>query len=152
VFRALDGYVALTCRNDAEWGELVAALPSAAGLGSPDLGTLAGRIRQRDHVRRELGEIIGHQPAAAWEQAFGRRGIPCVRVLHDDEVLARKEYWEAGLLRELPLPHAAALVAGGPPWWLGSADAASPPAPAPGADTEALRANPEAFWLPRPSR
>ncbi len=129
LFKALDGYVALTCRTDAERSALVGALPPEWGLDT-------------------LAEALATRPAAAWEHALGSRGIPCVRVLHDDEILDRREFWDEALLRELPLPHAAPLVAGGPPWRLGGGVTA-PPAPAPGADTEALRAEPKAFWRER---
>lgn len=148
LFQAFDGHIALTCRDDAEWHALVDALPIDQALGSSGLETLAGRIRRRAHVREALGEVLCRQPAAAWERALGSRGIPCSRVLHDDEVLGRKDLWDEGLLRELPLPHAAALVAGGPPWQF-CPEPPALPAPAPGQDTEALRAAPGAFWRER---
>ena len=151
IFRALDGYVALTCRTDAEWRALVDALPSDELRDSRGLDTLTGRIDQRDRVQEALGAIFEAQPAAAWEHALGRCGIPCVRVLRDDEILGRKEYWDEGLLRDLPLPHGSPLVAGGPPWRLG-VQISTPLAPVPGAHTGELRADPAAFWQNRPAK
>jgi crotonobetainyl-CoA:carnitine CoA-transferase CaiB-like acyl-CoA transferase len=151
VFPALDGFVALTCRDDEEWAALVDALDARALLGGDGLATVAGRRHAREDVRAMLAGVLSRRPAAAWEQALGRCGVPCVRALHDDEVLGRRDYWEAGLLRELPIADGAPLVAGGPPWRRISV-APAPPAPVPGADTPALRADPSAFWAFRPGR
>ena len=59
----------------------------------------------------------------------------------------RADFRESGLLRDLPLPHAEPLAAGGRPG-LGSRDYART-APLPGVDTEHLRRDPESFWRPR---
>ena len=117
-FRTRDGYVAVTCRTAAE----------RERLGDPEL----------------LAELT----SAEAERALGARGLVCARALHDEEVLERTDLRDAGLLRELPLPHAEPLTAGGPPWRLPAAVPA-PPAPAPGADTDALRAGADSFWASR---
>lgn len=148
VFETADGYLAVTCRSDAEWADLVDLLPADPLLASERFRERGGRLRDREEMRDALGKALAREPSAAWERAFAGRGIPCSRVLHDDEVLDRKEYWDLGLLRSLPIPGDADLVAGGPPWLLGGL-VPGPPAPTPGGDTDALRAGPAAFWRAR---
>ena len=148
VFETADGYLAVTCRSDAEWADLVDLLPADPLLASERFRERGGRLRDREEMRDALGKALAREPSAAWERAFAGRGIPCSRVLHDDEVLDRKEYWDLGLLRSLPIPGDADLVAGGPPWLLGGL-VPGPPAPTPGGDTDALRAGPATFWRAR---
>ena len=148
LFRTRDGQLALTCRSDTDWAVLVDAL----GLDSPGrdetLAGLAGRERDRARMRTTLEQALATRPAAEWAALLGARGIPAVVPRRDEDVLEDAEYRDAGLLRELPLPHAEPLVGAGPPWRLGDIRSA-PAAPAPGADTEDLRAQPDTFWKRR---
>jgi crotonobetainyl-CoA:carnitine CoA-transferase CaiB-like acyl-CoA transferase len=148
VFETADGYIALTCRSDDEWLGLVDLLPAGPLLESDRFRERAGRLSHRDELCDALGEALLREPSAAWERALAARGVPCSRVLHDDEVLDRKGYWDLGLLRSLPIPGGPDLVAGGPPWSFGSL-VPGPTAPAPGGDTEALRSGSATFWEAR---
>ena len=148
VFETADGYIALTCRSDDEWLGLVDLLPADPLLESDRFSERAGRLSHRDELCDALGEALVREPSAAWERALAGRGISCSRVLHDDEVLDRKGYWDLGLLRSLPIPGGPGLVAGGPPWSFGSL-VPGPTAPAPGGDTEALRSGSATFWEAR---
>lgn len=145
IYETADGHVALTCRDDADWTRLVTALGAPAELSDGVLATAAGRRAQRDMLDAALAAALRASPAAAWAHALGRAGVPCVRVVEDEDVLARRDLWTAGVLRDLPRASGAPLVAAGPPW--GSADGApAPVAPSPGADTAAVRAGVAAFW------
>ena len=126
-----DGNLAVTCRSVEE----VAALADVLRVSSL---TDAG-----------LEEIFGTRSAAEWAQLLGERGVPSAQALRDEDVLRRRDFREAGLLRDLPLPDAEPLIAGGPPWSLGD-QGQSPAAPAPGQDTERFRIDPGSFWRPRP--
>ncbi len=149
VFETADGYLALTCRSDEEWHDLVGLLPAGEALDSDRFRERAGRQRHAEELCAGLAAILVREPSAAWERAIAGQGIPCSRVLDDDEVIDRKGYWDIGLLRDLPVPGAADLVAGGAPWVLGSL-IPGPPAPAPGGDTDVLRrSGPTAFWRAR---
>ncbi|MDX6723072.1 MAG: hypothetical protein QOD73_1476 [Solirubrobacteraceae bacterium] len=145
LFPTASGHVALTCRDDADWEALVAALGRPPALLDPELRLAANRRARRPELDAVIGAALGAQPAAAWAHALGRAGVPCVRVVEDEEAMARRDLWSAGVLRDLPLRDAPPLVAAGPPW--GSADGApTPRAPTPGGDTTALRAGAAGFW------
>jgi CoA:oxalate CoA-transferase len=143
IFATADGYVALTCRDDADWARLV-ELVDAPELRTPRLADLQTRIAESGRIRAALERVLRALPAAAWAQALGRAGIACARVCHDEEVMARRDLWETGVLRTIPSPYGD-LVGGGPPW---PTDPGSIRlmAPAPGADTDELRRSPSGFW------
>ena len=109
-----DGDLAVTCRSVEER----AALMEVLGVSTLE------RPRARGGSGSAPGCGVGAAPGRA-------RGVPAVQTLRDEDVLARADFRDTGLLRDLPLPHAAPLVAGGPPWELGGRDDA-PPAPSPG--------------------
>ncbi len=150
LFPAADGYVALTCRDDEDRRRAGDVL-NAPELCDDRLATVAGRAALLDRVTETINAELRRMPAAAWAHAFGRVGVPCVRVARDEEAIARYDFWKAGLLCPLPTPSGVMLVAGGPPWRR-SASEAVVPAPTPGADTAALRSDPEAFWRSKPAR
>jgi crotonobetainyl-CoA:carnitine CoA-transferase CaiB-like acyl-CoA transferase len=115
-----------------------------AGLTGPELGTAVARHARRAEVDEALTAALAAAPAAAWAHALGRAGIPCVRVAEDEDVLVRRDLWDAGVLRELRRADGPPLVASGPPW--AQANGSPPVAPTPGADTAALRARRGGFW------
>ncbi len=133
LFRVRDGDVAVTCCSAAD----LAALQEVLGIEA--------RLE-----RTTLEARLAALPAARVVRLLGERGVAAAAVVRDEDVLARKEYRRAGLIRDLPLPHADPLAAGGPPW-LGCGQLSPPSALLPGVDTEALRADRSAFWRPRPT-
>ena len=138
VFQAADGYVAITCLDSSQRDRLVELLGLPRSFASPNPTTVARPEADATRFRASIEQILTSRPAAAWVHLLEQAGIPCVRVLHDEDVLTRKDFWTGGVLRELPLRHAAPLVAGGPPWFLGL-HVRAPMAPLPGGDTESLR-------------
>jgi crotonobetainyl-CoA:carnitine CoA-transferase CaiB-like acyl-CoA transferase len=127
-FRTLDGYVAVTCRTDADRARLDATLVEAAPAA------------------RDLESALAQLPGRAWENLLGTADVPCSRVLHDDEAIARRDLWEAGILQPLPLGHGAPLIGGGPPWILDDYQPEPPKSPIPGESTDELRAKSVSFW------
>jgi crotonobetainyl-CoA:carnitine CoA-transferase CaiB-like acyl-CoA transferase len=144
IYATAAGHVALTCRDDAEFARLADVLGRPAGLTGPELGTAVARHARRAEVDEALTAALAAAPAAAWAHALGRAGIPCVRVAEDEDVLVRRDLWDAGVLRELRRADGPPLVASGPPW--AQANGSPPVAPTPGADTAALRARRGGFW------
>jgi crotonobetainyl-CoA:carnitine CoA-transferase CaiB-like acyl-CoA transferase len=149
-FPAADGYVALTCRDDEDWRRVCDVL-DAPRLRDDRFGTVAGRSALLGSVTEVISAELRRMPAAAWAHAFGRAGVPCVRVARDEEALARCDLWRAGLLCPLPTPSGVMLVAGAPPWVRSALESVAS-APTPGADTDALRSRADLFWGPKPSR
>ncbi|MGI8712287.1 MAG: CoA transferase [Solirubrobacteraceae bacterium] len=146
LFRTGDGSrIALTCRDDRDWRRLLVALERPAALRDPALTTAEGRQAKREQINEALAELFATLPAAAWAHAIGRAGVPCVRAASDEEAIVRRDMWDSGILRELPLSHAGSLIVSGPPW--SPAGCPEPTAPMPGAHTRQLRAAPAEFWL-----
>ncbi len=144
MFRTADGHVALTCDSDASWRRLADVLELRA-LQDPSLAGREGRLAQRDRIDDALRQALAHLPSAAWTGRLGRAGIACARVVCDEDVIARKDLWDAGILRELPTS-GGALVAGGPPW-RGEPGLTVPTAPHPGEHTDQVRMKRERAWL-----
>ncbi len=96
-----------------------------------------------------LEQRLAALPVAEVVRLLGERDVAAAIVSRDEDVLTREEYRHAGLIRDLPLPHADPLAAGGPPW-LGCGQLSPPSAPLPGEDTTVLRADPSGFWTRRP--
>ena len=131
-----EGGLAVTCRSVDE----TAVFADVLGV-STHVDNRPSRVA--------LEQALSRRPAAEWARLLADRGVLSAPTLPDEDVLERTDFREAGLLRDLPLPHAESLVAGGPPWELGGRYE-SPRAPAPGQDTDRLRASAESFWRPRP--
>jgi crotonobetainyl-CoA:carnitine CoA-transferase CaiB-like acyl-CoA transferase len=144
IFQTANGHIAVTCRDDADWARLAGLLGSSE-LSAAELTAAHGRRARRAYVDRELGRIFALAPAAAWTHALGRAGIPCVRASHDEEVIARRDLWAWGVLRELPIDGAEPLVCGGPPWPFADVPATLASV-TPGQHTNALHARGERFW------
>ncbi len=119
-------------------------------IGSPALRAESfarrdGRLASRDLIEGEIGAMLTALPSAAWAHRFGRAGIACARVMRDEEVMTRRDFWADGILRALPTP-SGELVAGGAPWRL-PPETPTPTAPHPGEHTDLARAQSERFWL-----
>jgi crotonobetainyl-CoA:carnitine CoA-transferase CaiB-like acyl-CoA transferase len=150
LFATADGHVALTCRDDEDWQRLLSVLERPASLCDPALAAGEGRRTHRARIDAALAPVLATLPAAAWAHALGRAGVPCVRAAGDEEAMARRDLWDWGVLRELPLAHADSLIVAGPPWPPDGGPPAS--APLPGADTPRLRDEPSEFWAARAER
>jgi crotonobetainyl-CoA:carnitine CoA-transferase CaiB-like acyl-CoA transferase len=149
IFRTADGYLALTCADDPEaWRRLVDVLASAA-LADESPARRDIRVATRERVESETARALLRLPSAAWAHSLARGGIACARVTRAEAVIARKDLWDAGVLRALPTP-SGQLVAGGPPWWPGG-NVGAPAAPSPGEHTDGFRSDPEGVWSQPPS-
>jgi crotonobetainyl-CoA:carnitine CoA-transferase CaiB-like acyl-CoA transferase len=143
IWATADGHVALTCRDDAEWRTLVAELGAPPDLSAD--ATAEARRADRGRIDAALARVLATRPSAAWAHALGRAGVPCARVAHDEEALARGDLRALGVLRDLPVAAGEPLTCGGPPWPPVGAPFTLP-APSPGADGDALRAGVAGFW------
>lgn len=147
LFPAADEFIALTCRDDGEWDTLVDVLGRPSTLRVAVFAHSAGRRSHDDELRHAMGEILRRRAAQAWAREFGAAGIPCVRLMHDDEIIARRDYWADGLFRPLLFGDNSPLVTGGPPVRYVESSVGPVRAPLPGEHTEQLRADPSSFWF-----
>jgi crotonobetainyl-CoA:carnitine CoA-transferase CaiB-like acyl-CoA transferase len=145
LFRCADGWVAVTCRDEAEWTRLVEVTGAAERLGRPEFAANEERVRSRAALRIALDEVLGERAAHAWVLALTRAGIPCSRLIHDDEILIRRDYREHGFVTELLHGDRPPLAGGGEP--VAMAGAVALRAPLPAEHDARFREAPGDFWL-----
>jgi crotonobetainyl-CoA:carnitine CoA-transferase CaiB-like acyl-CoA transferase len=74
-----DEWVALACRDDAEWRALAGVI-GAAWAAEPRLAALAGRLRAQDELDAKLSEWTRARPKAAAVAALQQAGVPAAPV------------------------------------------------------------------------
>jgi crotonobetainyl-CoA:carnitine CoA-transferase CaiB-like acyl-CoA transferase len=124
-----DEWLSVAVTEDASWRALCAAVPSLATMTDLDL---AGRIARAVEIDRLLADWARDRDVAATAATLRRAGIAAAalatsRDLVHDEHLKARSFWEAQVAGVLPgLP------------WQASFGRVTDPAPALGADTEAV--------------
>lgn len=113
VFRAADGYFALTCRNERDWKILVGALDDPSDVVHGDFATATRRLANREQLRGLLERQFATKAALGWVLQLARAGVPAVRLIDDDEALARLDYRRVGLVRSLRFGTEAPILVGG---------------------------------------
>jgi len=149
VYRAADGHFALTCRSEDDWRALLRVLPDRSAVSGDVFSTAGARHALRDELRDRLEEQFSRRAALAWVQALARAGVPAVRVIDDDEAMARVDYRRAGLIGELRPGNGRAplAVGGGSGLFDGAPVEVVLDAPVPGMDGDQFAASPADFWL-----
>ncbi len=150
LFKAADEYVALTCRDDADWERLLSVAGRPQLLTGAEFKTVEGRRDNRALLNDALDCVFAPRAALAWVLDLGRAGVPCTRLIHDDELLARVDYWKRGLIVELPYKDRRLATGGAPIRFREPPPLLRPPLP--GEHSDAFRADPDHFWrAPSPS-
>lgn len=135
-----DQWCAISVQNDAQWRSLLAVLGDrAARLGTPELATAAGRLKQHDAIDAVIESWSGALSPGEVERRLKQQGVPAAAMRRGNEI-AEAEEWRQ-VLR--PLEGAAKSgmqVVGLPMTFRGSAPVGAIDAPRMGATgREALR-------------
>ncbi|MPY94684.1 MAG: hypothetical protein GEV08_16965 [Acidimicrobiia bacterium] len=98
-----DFWVAVTARDDADWGELARAIGREDLARDPGLATLSGRAARHDELDAAIvAWTVGlEQYEVAHE--LQRRGVPAAPVLANWQVLSDPHLWHRGFY--LPVEH-----------------------------------------------
>jgi crotonobetainyl-CoA:carnitine CoA-transferase CaiB-like acyl-CoA transferase len=94
-----DAWVAIACRDDADWRRLVAALGEPAWAAEERFATVSGRITHQDELDRRLEEITRPEDARQLADRLAAAGVPAARVqdardrLERDPQLAARGYF-----------------------------------------------------------
>jgi crotonobetainyl-CoA:carnitine CoA-transferase CaiB-like acyl-CoA transferase len=131
IYRAAgdDAWIGIAITSDAQWRALCAMVPALAGMSDAGGGA---RMAQRDAIDRRLGEWLADRPAEPVAARLAGAGIPAAALarstdLLNDPHLRARCFWDADGTAWLPgLP------------WRASFGRKHGPAPALGADTEAV--------------
>ena len=103
-----DAWIAVTVRDDTDWSALCEVIGRADLRGDADLGSRAGRDRQRTRIDEALSTWTSrHTPADAMA-LLQAAGVPAGAVLHAAEVPTWDYYVERRAFREELHPHGAA--------------------------------------------
>lgn len=103
-----DAWVAVTVRDDADWSALCEVIGRPDLHTDPDLGSRAGRDRQRARIDEALGTWTSQRTPADAMTLLQAAGVPAGAVFHAAEVPTWDYYVERRAFREELHPHGAA--------------------------------------------
>jgi crotonobetainyl-CoA:carnitine CoA-transferase CaiB-like acyl-CoA transferase len=142
IYETATGPITVAVQSDKEWRALVAALERPEWLADPRFATPA--LRQR-HINERLAliqEVLRTGSAEEWLQRLDAAGVPCAPVLTRTQVLSHPQVQANGAVVETQHPAAGRLRQARPAARFSATPAAlGRPAPALGADTEAVLAD-----------
>jgi crotonobetainyl-CoA:carnitine CoA-transferase CaiB-like acyl-CoA transferase len=145
-FETADGFLAVACLNLAQRSALLDLFGlEDPTIGAPDLvpddpGALAAKERLTDEIERE----IEASPTEEWLARLEAAGVPCGVVQARETVHADPQVMAAGLIGRVDQPELGDVRMLAPLVRLGGASPAVAPAPALGADTDAVLGDLEA--------
>jgi crotonobetainyl-CoA:carnitine CoA-transferase CaiB-like acyl-CoA transferase len=108
-------WVAITCRNDADWQGLVRAMGDPAWAGSADLATVEGRRARADELDEHLGEWTASRSKDDVAAACQREGVPAAPMLTGAEQVSDPQFAARGFAVKIDQPGV------GPLWLDGAA-------------------------------
>ena len=146
VYPTLEGPIALTVENDAQFAALCRALDRDDLRADSRFATAPARLANMAVLDEELTKTLVTAPSDWWLAALRRSGVPSARAHLDHEASAHVDMWRRGNLREIEVAGAGKLRAAAPPWDFDGIDQVAGRAPKPGQDTDLLRRAPDAFW------
>lgn len=85
--RGEDRWIAIAVWTDAHWRELCAAMDRPDLAADARLGTLAGRLKHRDHIDRAVADWCAGRDAREVQRLLQERGVPAGAVLNPAEML-----------------------------------------------------------------
>ena len=141
IYETAEGYISVAVQTDREWAALCNALEQPHWLEDPRFLTPALRQEHIDDRLALTQEVLRQAPASHWLELLEAEGVPCAPVLTRSEVVEHPQVQANALVLETDHPAAGRLRQARPaarfsgsPWELRH------PAPALGADTEAVLA------------
>ena len=135
-YRTRDGYISALIYNDKHWARFVAAVQPA--WASAELETLEQRARQIDRVYELLGKTFAQRTTAQWLQLLRELGIPAAPLRSPQEIMADPHLEAIGFFETVESPQGQIRFPGVPTWFSRTPGRIAGPAPALGADTEAV--------------
>jgi crotonobetainyl-CoA:carnitine CoA-transferase CaiB-like acyl-CoA transferase len=139
LFATSDGEIAIAPSNDAVYRRLLQALDLEALRDHPDFATNALRMRHRASINALVGAKLALQPRAHWLAVLNAAGVPCGLVQGLGEALESPQAQHQQMVIEAEHPgHGVVRMLGFPIKFAAAPCQLRLPAPALGADTEAV--------------
>ncbi len=145
LYETADGAVAITVESDSEFLALCDAIKREDLAKDPRFATVASRVEWSEVLDGELQNTFRSAPTDWWLIALRRAGVASARALTDHEVVAHRDTWQRGNLRDIAVGEDKLRVAVPPSDFVGITLLPARGACA-GEDTALLRANPDRFW------
>jgi len=106
-------WVAITCRDDADWQGLVVAMGSPAWAADPAHAGVDGRRSRADEIDARIGEWTAAQSKDAVARACQEQGVPAAPMLTGAEMTTDAQYVARGFAVQIDQPGVGPLVLDG---------------------------------------
>ncbi len=140
LFRARDGHLLLAVNTDRQYEALMRAIGRAEALEEPRLADWFLRLENAALLREVIEGALAAADAAEWERRLNEAGAPCARIWRVDEVIDHRQIRARDALQEVETPWGRLRFATTGFRLAHGAARLDRPAPALGADTEAVLA------------
>ncbi|MBL6454160.1 CoA transferase [Belnapia sp. T6] len=140
LFRARDGHLLLAVNTDKQYESLMRAIGRADALEEPRLADWFLRLENAALLREVIEGALAAGDAAEWEERLNAAGAPCARIWRVDEVIEHRQIRARDALQEVETPWGRLRFATTGFRMAHGGARLDRPAPALGADTEAVLA------------
>lgn len=97
-------WAAITCRDDADWRGLIAAMDNPAWASDTALATVDGRRARADELDERIGEWTAHRMKDDVAAACQREGVPAAPMLTGAEQVSDPQYEARGFAVKIDQP------------------------------------------------
>ncbi len=140
LFRARDGHLLLAVNTDRQYEALLRAIGREDALAEPRLADWFLRLEHAALLREVIEGALAAADAAEWEERLNAAGAPCARIWRVDEVIDHRQIRARDALQEVETPWGPLRFATTGFRLAHGTARLDRPAPALGADTEAVLA------------
>ena len=141
MFRALDGFVAVSATSQAQWQGFCRAIGQPALGDDPAFAGNADRIANRKALDAVLDPIFATRSVAHWVRVMEREGVPAAKPAIYEDFRHHQHYRENGMLVDVDAPTAGSMTLSGVPWQFSRHPGAVTRAPRPGEHTDEILAH-----------
>jgi crotonobetainyl-CoA:carnitine CoA-transferase CaiB-like acyl-CoA transferase len=116
IFKAADGFVAISATSQAQWQGLCKALERPDLADNRDFADNRARVANREALVAEIGAVIATRSIGHWLLVMARHDVPCAKPTSFDDFRYHQQYRENGMVTELDTGHIGAMTLAGTPW------------------------------------
>jgi formyl-CoA transferase len=140
MFRALDGFVAVSATTEKQWRAFCEAIERRELADDASFATNAARIENRDELDRILEPVFASRSIGHWVRMMARHRVPCAKPTCFDDFRYHEHYRANDMLVEVDAPTTGQMTLAGVPWQFKRRPGEVTRAPLPGEHTEQVRA------------
>jgi crotonobetainyl-CoA:carnitine CoA-transferase CaiB-like acyl-CoA transferase len=135
-YRTKDGYLSALVYNDKQWSAFIEAVRPP--WASDAFATLQQRARQIDTVYALLAQTFKGRTTQEWLELLRKLDIPAAPLRTPQELFDNPHLNAVGMFQTVDTPHGPVRFPGVPTWFSRTPGRVAGPAPALGADTQAV--------------